>query len=616
MPIQIPMFLVNQTGPEWDKFVIQAKKAGAEVNDIGQIANEVFDNLVKRKINESRVAVDKLADSFAKSETSLRGMVKTANALNITPRGFEMTAYRLSGLVEGLGAAAVPLGTVAVAVGSITAAIGELASRGDPSMQQMNESTRELSRSWHDFLYEIGKTGTVQTVIGGIAASLSGMAMATKTASDAFSVGVPLVKEYFYTLTNQMVEADAARREMFAASSAADANRDTMFNPEAMADSRLKASGALGKIGDSERSRLRNDEFSKLTDKGEIEARIAKSQEFLSKASMFGVGGRPDAVAKGIKEAEETVRAGRERMLAIDKEHANLSERLGKFEEDRARLAKDPTPFRMAEDVTKEIEDQQKILGDVNRKLEERKASEEKIKYLVKEETDLKREQAQREREATEFKEHQLEVQREINREIARDVELRRQAAQAERARIEIREADKFKGQIEGQLGGQDGMKAALQNLDPRKVREQIAAGRDKTVVENMTLRQQKERDAFQGTDAQREGLERRQRQEMTRERQRGRAGAFRDFNKGNVGQGEMLEGQSEVMGKMIKDAAGKNKISAKMADVIQNLNEATKANIESNRQLEAELSKLDAMTNATANAAKMQAIKQKGLVN
>jgi hypothetical protein len=164
MAIQIPIHLVNQTGPEWDKFVKDAEKAGFAAGNVGKVADNVLKTLIGRQSIETAQKVGKLADSFGKVEDSagkLISAVKTLNALNITPYGYERYAYRLSGLVSGLGPAGLAgLGAAAVGVAGLTAAFKTFNVMLERNDQQAVMTNRAWKSVGDTFTFMASQTGS------------------------------------------------------------------------------------------------------------------------------------------------------------------------------------------------------------------------------------------------------------------------------------------------------------------------------------------------------------------------------------------------------------------------------------------------------------------------
>lgn len=168
MAIKIPMFLVNQTGPEWDKFVQQAQRAGVALKDVGKIGGEVFDNLKNRKLAETRQMVDDLATSIGgKNGTGgLVGTVKTLNSLNITPFGYERMAYRVASAFESLGKAAVPLGITLGAVATAFKVFQTAAKFGDENARQLGRDFITLGSSAEYAFWKMSKLTGDGGVVG------------------------------------------------------------------------------------------------------------------------------------------------------------------------------------------------------------------------------------------------------------------------------------------------------------------------------------------------------------------------------------------------------------------------------------------------------------------
>jgi len=164
MAIQIPLYLINQTGPEWDKFIQQVRKVGFDVKQAGSVAGDVLDNVFKRKLAESRQLTEKLTDSIVGKSggEGLVGAVKTLNALNITPYGYERMAFRLSGLVSALGPGGLAaLGGLAVGVGSAASAMhtfNTMLERHDAQAIATNRAWKSLTETFTFFDVEFGKS--------------------------------------------------------------------------------------------------------------------------------------------------------------------------------------------------------------------------------------------------------------------------------------------------------------------------------------------------------------------------------------------------------------------------------------------------------------------------
>lgn len=176
MAVTIPLYLINRTGPEWQKFMQDAERAGVAANDA---ANQ----LVKMaNAANKQEAMKSLAKSTGLATDSVSGLVDKINylnALNITPYGYERFAYRLSMMFSQLGKASAPVAAVGVAVGTVAMAVKALGQTGDANLTKLKWQIEELSAAWTVASARMGKTEFVQGGIRGLTESIKNLAEMT-----------------------------------------------------------------------------------------------------------------------------------------------------------------------------------------------------------------------------------------------------------------------------------------------------------------------------------------------------------------------------------------------------------------------------------------------------
>lgn len=180
MAIQIPIELVNRTGPGWAKFVADARKAGV---DATTAANQAVASIQQR--NQSSF----LDDYMKKQNIAIGGTnaltqgIKTLNQLNITPRGYEMFAYRLSTVAAQMPGVVAAFAAAAAGALAFSNAMSEGMKANIPEYVRLKGEIESLGRVWS----EIGQVWASDERMTEAARQLSHYTRVLK--SDLYEVG-------------------------------------------------------------------------------------------------------------------------------------------------------------------------------------------------------------------------------------------------------------------------------------------------------------------------------------------------------------------------------------------------------------------------------------------
>jgi hypothetical protein len=155
MPIDIPLHLNNKTGPEWQKFVADAKKAGIEVKNVGKAADDVVKNLKGKQVKEYADNINGLAKAYGGAATSaqrLTNLARIGTAYNLVPFGTERPILRAAQAMDQLATlsprALAGVGAVGAAVAAVAATV--LVARDSFRIMYADgdQRAREIASSW------------------------------------------------------------------------------------------------------------------------------------------------------------------------------------------------------------------------------------------------------------------------------------------------------------------------------------------------------------------------------------------------------------------------------------------------------------------------------------
>jgi hypothetical protein len=207
MAIKIPVYLVNQTGPEWEKFKQQARQAGL---DAQKAAAGVQAELAKRNTAEQATQYKKLADSLnqaAIGRNRLSQAVYTLNAFNITPYGYERFAYRASLAFEAVGKAALPIGAVIAAGATAVKSFNALLASGDAQAHRTAAAYREIGYAFDAMSVSLGRTEVFQSALKGLEDSF-------RKISEIATEGMPTIRGAWSVFWGDLEGARKAKRDI------------------------------------------------------------------------------------------------------------------------------------------------------------------------------------------------------------------------------------------------------------------------------------------------------------------------------------------------------------------------------------------------------------------
>ena len=572
--------LMEKLVEEYQRAVMLAKEQGVDLN---------------KKMAEfarSGKSLEEFAKKTGDAEINLRGIVQRANALNLTPRGYEMTAYRMAGLVESLGMMAPALAVVAAGAYSTSVALG-----------RMNEAFL-AGKTKQETENLVGLSDAIKEVVasaGYLAIQLSGTSRsAVNDFFDSWNEGVKVLKETPMEFFRQYAWAEAALGEMLGS--------ETLKNAAANLEESINAADKarredLRKIREAaaQKAILAEDEqiagkrnITVLKEQLDATQNLARIESFradirklfleeAAKTENEAVLAQKTAVWKANEAAiEEEINQRRKDRLAIEKEVRQIE--AGQAA-DAAATARGP---RSELQITTEMDFQLRLAKDANQTEKDRQKALEKRKELEKELSEVLK---QRERDAREAERVAREAERERERaekERLRLLEQERREqerlAEIERRRAE-QEFQRFQQEVNRRLGEQ-GVGGVMDQLDPRRVRENYAKNRVAAESRDFLEQQKRERAAFNERQDEltadgdpysiraRMQAEAQFRRNQDRARaqfmQRSRAGAFRDFNRGEVDPNELRQAQDQTLGQMVQNGMQQGRISQKTALAMQ----------------------------------------------
>jgi hypothetical protein len=535
------------------------------------------EELVRRKgVLERKNLADMLnaADKTGGALDGLSEKVKYLNQLNITPRGYEMYAFRMTSMLESIGTkGALALGAVATAAAGVTIAVKRMVDSGDPAIERFNNSVERLGYSYEHFASSLGRSTIIVGAVNGVAESIENL-------SEIISEGAPTIRGAWSVMWGDLEGARAARREIDASRKAIEelgkaagraranevidrlhANRFTLEKPYA------------GVNGLSELNAKRNEE----------EDRFRKLME----------NARTEADKKAI-EAQQTkvitdIDARRREVLL---QQLELKKQISDLDEKAAGKNFDAKRIDTLSEVTDEYKRQRAELERLDKL--HRLTAEDQAKR-IRQLTELQQRKADLEREALEWvadQENRL-LQGKIR---GWEMEARADAQRMDRQKAFERQQEEFRmrqiAERSRMLGGDEAAKAAMDQLNPRAVRDAIVESRLNSRRDQLKDRFAGEREQFDQTWNGFEGNEKRfdpvTRKVMTRDEafnqmlrrqakfrdadlKRTRFDAFSDFNRGNVRGDEMRQGQSDALGKIIGTLEDQGKASSETAEAMRN---------------------------------------------
>lgn len=557
MGIQIPLYLINQTGPEWDKFVADAKKAGIAANQVGDAADRVVDVLSGRNAQIAKNQINALADSFGKVEDKAKGLVGTVkylNAMNITPRGYEMFSYRMSMMATNLGAAVVPLAAVAAAGYAGVKSYKALLEAGDETAKGLDDAFTRLGKSTDSFWIKLGKTDFVQGEIRGLTVSVESL-------EDMMLRGIPTIKGFFATLTGNKEGMRAAKREID------EINKGLEEAETARRDKEI--GGVFDRLDKKNRKTEFQRELSGVDSRNELSRREQKIRDRLQKAK----GEMNDEGFAEVKaESEEQLIEIQNRRNELLRDEEKLNKEIAKIEHDRAEersKADNPFDVKSSKEITDQIEQQLRLAKDQTRTEGERKKSLEEIKRLQKDLEESRKREAHHQDAQLRFDQARIHAAQKLAAEKARqlahdDAIHRRVEAHRENDRRQkfANEFERQAGQFGAGYGGEGGAQGFLDNIDPRKIRQRIGNNRAQRQQALLGAAQRDQLRNFQGNDDDRAALIARQKRDMDQAKKQAKAQGFRDFNRGNIDENEFKNAQQEVFRDLVQDAQRKGTIS------------------------------------------------------
>lgn len=183
---RLPQGLVNKSGPEYEAFLKHAQKAGIAPDKLDAAHKQTIEDLLSHNEGLDADKVAGLADKFKpKGKRSIRSVVEYSNAMNITPRGYEMYARRMSMAAEEIIAGGPKMIAVFAGVGASVAAVTatvvtlrksyvQLLSQGDETATRLYASFNRLSAITSMAGKQIANSGVVKAGLGGVNSAVQG----------------------------------------------------------------------------------------------------------------------------------------------------------------------------------------------------------------------------------------------------------------------------------------------------------------------------------------------------------------------------------------------------------------------------------------------------------
>jgi hypothetical protein len=572
--------LMEKLVGEYQRAVMLAKEQGVDLNK------------KMAEFAKSGKSLEDFAKKAGDAEINLRGIVQRANALNLTPRGFEMTAYRMAGLVESLGMAAPALIAVAAGAYAASTAIGRMYDvflAGKPKKE--TETLTKLSEAFKELVAGAGY----------LAIELAGPSRdAVNDYFDSWNEGLKDLKEAPMNIFRMYAQAESALGEFIGSETLKKAGENF---EKAIADADKARREDLQKLREAaaQKAVLAEDEqiagkrnITVLKEQLDATQNLARIESFradirklfleeAAKTENEAVLAQKTAVWKANEAAiEEEINQRRKDRLAIEKEVRQIE--AGQAA-DAAAAARGP---RSELQITTEMDFQLRLAKDANqtekdrqKALEKRKELEKELSEVVKERHRAEKEAERVAREAEREREH---AEKERLRLLEQERREQERLAEIERRRAE-QELQRFQQEVNRRLGEQ-GVGGVMDQLDPRGVRENFARNRVAAESRDFLEQQKKERAAFNERQDEltadgdpysiraRMQAEAQFRRNQDRARaqfmHRSRAGAFRDFNRGEVDPNELRQAQDQTLGQMVQNGMQQGRISQKTALAMQ----------------------------------------------
>jgi hypothetical protein len=558
------------------------------------------EELVRRKgVLERKNLADMLnaADKTGGALDGLSEKVKYLNQLNITPRGYEMYAFRLTSMLENIGTkGALALGAVATAAAGVTIAVKRMVDSGDPAIERFNNSVTRMEHSFERLAISIGRSSVIAGGIDGLSESIENL-------SEIASEGLPTIRGLWAVMFGDVSGARAAREEI-------EATR------KAIEDMSAASGKAAGKkmLDGLDRDRFREKTpHSGVTDLSELDRMRAEEEK--RTMELLAIHTREEEQKEVLADQAKAIIDIDKRRMELLKQEEDLRRSLSELDEKASGKNFDAKRIDTLSEVTDEYRKQRaelERLDKLNQLTSEDQAK--RIRQL----TELQQRKADLEREALEWvadQENRL-LQGKIR---GWEMEARADAQRMERQKAFERQQEEFRmrqiAERSRMLGGDEAAKAAMEQLNPRAVRDAIAESRVNSRRDQLKDRFAKEKDQFDAEwgdnqwkvdgrgkvvdrDEAFNQMLRRQAKFRDADLKRTRFDAFSDFNRGNVRGDEMRQGQADALGKLVGTQERQGAISGETAEAMRNMLNSVNQNAQSTESL---LREVQALKNEAA---------------
>ena len=146
MAITVPVSILNQTGAQWAAFSQEAIEKGIKPLE----ARTAFLAQAQKSAAASMKAdLASLGQKYGETEKSARSLVETvraANAVNLTPRGFELRSLRLAQMFESISQSGPKAVAAMAAVGGTVGALAIGYKVAESAFDHLIEKTKTLKK--------------------------------------------------------------------------------------------------------------------------------------------------------------------------------------------------------------------------------------------------------------------------------------------------------------------------------------------------------------------------------------------------------------------------------------------------------------------------------------